>query len=365
MPQEMVVCVVGLSNNKKEKYSTRPGVGKSCLCFRFAYPGHDNYISSHPSILALHEFESPVINSAHFLYWGSPVKSYPVKGGEVSIVYHVIEHTVFYQDVTSSPFNPATIPDSVSQYTKRITGPIESPGKHSYYSRDDILQSECYKKFYYPKGLTKLERGFVVVFDVSLSGINLDMQYQRVEPILEYLSKHKKKFVIAVTKRDHYQAAALELAYTLRKKFRSHLVETSSHEYLNVDEVFRILAQHVLTKKLHSLSNQVLQYHEAAQRNLMLRNSAKRSFMSFIKKRISCDDKLTSIIHSEPYRDCVLWIGSEQTGRLYAQNTLELYKQKVLTYAGVTCDKEMHKEFLEDFVDQRYDLKAYLTEMRG
>ena len=365
MTQEFVVCVVGLTNTTKEIYGTRPGVGKSCLCFRFAYPSHDVYVDSHPSIVALHEFESPVINCSHFLYWGSPLKTYPVKGGELSVRYHLLEHSVIYQDITSKPFNLVTRPDTVECYIKRIIGPIESSGKHSYYSRDDITESNRYTKLQYPRGLSKLLRGFLVVFDVSVSGKELETQCKRVEPILEYLYKHKRKFVIVVTKRDNFQVPALDRAYEMRKKFRTHLVETSAKENLNVEEAFRILAQRVLMRSAQGLSDTVLHYDRAAQLSIIQRGSAKRSLVTYLTKKVSdCDERLSSIQASEEFKECVQWVGTFESGQIFALHVLKLYNRKVDTYAGTHENPEIRLEFLEDFVDQRTDLSAYKKDLK-
>ena len=363
--QDCVVCVVGLSNNEKEPFATRPGVGKSCLCFRFGYPGFDSYIDAHPSLLALHEFEHPVINSSHFLYWGSPVKTFPGKGGEVSVRFHLLEQTVFYQDVTSQPFNSVTRPDNVDHYIRRVIGPIESPGKHSYYSRDDICSMGRYTRFQYPTNLTKKPRGFVVVFDVSLADKELEMQCRRVEPLLEYLCKAKKKVVLAVTKRDCHKLMSLQKAHELHKKYKVSLIETSANDNLNVDEVFRVLVKQILGKKVSGLADQIQKYDEAARHNLIERGSAKRSFTSFLKKRITdSSDTVVTISYSEEYKTCTKVIGFEQCSRLFAQHVLELYNTKVDSYAGVEENPTMRQEFLEDFVDSRYDLDKHKPELR-
>jgi len=366
---EIAACVVGLSNNYKESFGTRPGVGKSCLCFRLAYPDYDDFVDVHPSLFALHEFESRTINSSHFIYWGSPVKLFPIKGGDCRVKFHLIEQTVFYQDVTSLPFNHSvTKPDHVDNYTKRIVGPIESTGKVSYHSRDAITTGMPggLASMRYPQGITRVPRGFIVVFDVSMTGKALDMQCKRVEPLLAYLNKHKKKFVIVVTKRDKYSMPSLERAYELRKKYRTHLVESSSLEDLNTEEVFRVLALTVLTKKTSGLSDQVMRYHDAAQHVLLRRTTAKSSFKAYVRKKVmNYDERLSSVQLSEEFKACTRWIGGHRTGCIFALHVLELYNAKVEeSYAGVKEDPDMHSEYLEDFVDQRVDIVAFKVEMK-
>ena len=208
----LAVCVVGLSQDQGEDFHRRAGIGKSCLCYRFMHPGYDDYISDHPSLLALHEFESPAINNVHSLYWGSTVRSYPNKGTakDVKIQYHVIEQTVFYQDVTSQPFTIVTKPDSLEHYTRRVMGPIESPGKVSYHSRDGISLPGDYERFDYPSGMSKLARGFVFVIDVSQKGAAFEKQIARAEVMLGHFQRHKKKFIIVATKREMADPTSLE-----------------------------------------------------------------------------------------------------------------------------------------------------------
>ena len=361
--QELVACVVGLSNNEKDLFGTKPGVGKSCLCFRFAYPGYDRYIDTHPSLLALHEFENPVINSAQFLYWGSPERAFSTKGGDVKVRFHLLEQTVFYQDVTCSPFNSLTKPGNVDRYKKRIVGSIDSAGKLSYFSRDDIGMSDRYTKFQYPSHLTKQTRGYVVVFDVSLSGKELELQCVRFEPILEYLCKSKKKPIMVATKRDCYKVMSLEKAYELAKKYKVPLVETSARDSLNVEEVFRLLVRHVLSKGTHGMSDKAKGYDEAAKHSLFQRGSAKRAFQSYVKKKCQdCDDRLSSVQRSEEYKECSFLLGAYEAGRIFAQNAMELFNVKVDSYAGVKENIEMREEFLLDFVD-REDFKPFKSEL--
>lgn len=362
---ELVVCVVGLSNNEKESFGTHPGIGKSCLCFRFAYPGYDNYIEDHPSLFALHEFENPVINSTHFLYWGSPAKEFAIRGGEVKVRFHLLEHTVFYQDITSRPFHGLTHPDNVDAYKKRIVGSIESSGKLSFHARDDIFSTDRYTKFQYPSNLTKVARGYVVAFDVSLAESELEMQCKRVEPILEHLCKTKKKVVMAATKRDCHKLMSLQKARELHRRFKVPLVETSASDNLNVEEVFRVLTKQALGKKVNSLSDRVIGYDEAASHSLIQRGMAKRGFLSYVRKRCrDCDDRLASVQSTPEFQECASTLGSYQAGRIFAQNALELYNLKVDRYAGVSEDHSLRQEFLEDFIEGRADLAPYRSELR-
>ena len=363
--KEFVACVVGLSCEMGEPFNWKPGVGKSCLCHRFTHPGLDDYVGSHPPVLALHEFESHVINSDHFLYWGSPEVKFPTTDSQKSIALkvHIVEQNVFYQDVTCQPFNVPTKPDNPEAYNRRITGPIESPGKLSYQSRDDIVSPGDYNAALYPSGISKLNRGFIVVVDVSQKGIAFEQQLNRLEKLLDYLTKHKRKLVIAATKRDKAFGPSLDKVYDLKKKYKTTMVEVSADQNHNVKECFRVLAHKVLNRS--KLSSHVQTYPEAAHVSLFCKGSAKRSFGSFIKKRINDpDERVHAIERNEEYKDCVQVIGKYETDKLFAEHVLKVYNEKVDLYAGVKDNPEMREEFLEDFVAQREDLALYTKELR-
>ena len=357
---EIVACIVGLSRGRGENFNQHQGIGKSCLCYRFIHPGFDDYIEEHQSLLALHEFENAVFNNVHFIYWGSVVKKFPMKNSEkyAPVKFHVIEQTVFYQDVTSQPFTIITKPDSLDHYIKRITGPIESSGKLSYKSRND---TDGYsRKQQYPSGLSRLARGFMVVLDVSTSDNEFEVQLKRAEQLLDHLMKHKRKYMIVAAKRDNYDLDSLERAHELKRKYRTQLVETSANGNLNVHDAFRILACKTLHKKPHGLSDMVPTYEDAAHHILKAKGHVKRSFQTFLTKRITdSDDRLFSVAGSEEYNDCKMLIGKFETDRLFAVHVLELHNEKISLYAGVSENPDMRQEFLEEFVERRADLTGY------
>ena len=362
----MMVCVLGLSREQGEDFHQRKGVGKSCFCHRFLHPGFDEYVSDHLSLLALHEFESPVINNVHFLYWGNTTRTYPIKGTtkEQKVQYHVIEQTVFYQDVTSQPFTIITKPDNIEQYIRRVTGPIESPGKVAYEDRDAMLLREDHQRQQYPPGVSKLPRGFLVLIDVSQSGPIFEAQLARVERILAHLMKHRRKYIIIATKRDIVDHSSLEKVKELRRKYRTQLLETSAGSNLNISDAFRLLASKVL-KKVHGLSDHVPTYEEAARVVLIAKGSARRSFMSYLKKKVNYSaDRVMAIENSEEYKTCLETIGKFETDKLFAEHLLGLHNQEVELYAGVKDNPELRQEFLEEFVDLRSDLATYAQTLK-
>ena len=66
------VAVCGLTSSSYPGLSGQ-GSGKSYLCNRFVRPKKDDLRLNHPSVLNRSEFDTNVINSTHFLYWGEKV----------------------------------------------------------------------------------------------------------------------------------------------------------------------------------------------------------------------------------------------------------------------------------------------------
>ena len=352
---EVVACVVGLSRGDGEAFSSYSGAGKSCLCYRFVYPGIDDYVDNHPSILALHEFESSAINRDHFLYWGSVFKHFPVKGSKSGSNYaiiqvHVIEHTVFYQDETSQPF------PNFGNYRKRIIGSLESPGKLSYKSRDELDISSDTQQ-YPSKKLNKLPKGYLVVLDVSQIGTAFDAQLQRVEQVLDYLTKHKQKFILVASKHDDSNPNSLRCAQDLKKKYHTILVETSASGNINIRDAFRLLAHKVLKKP--EISDSVNSFEIAQQNALKARSHAKRAFQEFLEEQVvDPKEQLHHLYEHSEFRECKKFAGNFDTGWLFATHILQLYNKEY-------SDKEdanetvTRQEFLESVIKGRPDLSTY------
>ena len=359
----VVVSVLGLSRAVGELFqSGEEGVGKSCLCFRFMHPNFDDYVSDHPSILALHEFESSSINNDHFIYWGSKKESYTIRGKERLLHMHVVEHTVFYQDVTSTPFSVRTKPNDVTVYAHRAVGSLESAGKISYMTRDALCLPETFSAEDYPRKISGLPRGFVVVVDTSLDGVRFETQFNRVEKICHHLTISKRKFILVSTKQDRVVAASLEKLRGLRRKHSAILVETSASCNYNIDAAFRVIGGAVLGEG--KLSDDVPSYLQAAQNLLSAKASAKRLFRGFIDNRVqmSCE-RMGALSETEQYRSCAAVVGKFESDKLIALRLLEVRNKEVESYCGVLENSEMRQEFLEEFLDERQDLTVYSKDL--
>lgn len=359
---EVLVCVLGLSRGQGHVFKSEEGVGKSCLCYRYIHPGYDDYIAEHPSILALHEFESSAINNVHYLYWGSHKQTLPGRLGksERTIDVHVVEHTVLYQDVTSKPFSSGGggKADNIDAYLKRACGRMESPGKISYWTRDGISLPDTYKPHRYPSHAGSMRRGYVVVVDVSVGGTIFDAQLQRVKKMCQHLKNHPH--ILVATKMESAVPESLEKVHQMRKKIHVDFMSTSSFHNYNIAAVFRIISQ----KVLKCLCEDIPTFEKAAENDLTLKSSAKRSFRNFTTKWVqTSDERVEDIERTEQYRACKSAVGKYETDRIFAFKLLEVKNREMLV--GVNDDPERRRDYLEDFLDTHPDLFLYSAQLKG
>lgn len=366
MACEVLICVLGTSRGQGHVFKSDDGVGKSCLSYRFIHPGFDDFIAEHPSIIALHEFQSPAINNAHFLYWGMAKQTLPGRLGKSgrAVEIHVVENTVLYQDVTSKPFTcgSSNRADNIDSYIKRALGRLESPGKISYWTRDGISLPDLYKPQRYPSKAGSWKRGFLVVVDVSADGCEFDAQLQRVKKICLALKKNKSTYMLVATKMESAKQESLEKLNQMRKaaKLSADLICTSADCNYNISSTFRIISEKVL-KDFHSQED-IPSFEQAAGADLSYKTSAKRSFKNFTTKWVhSSTEKIEDIELTEQYRACKSAVGKFETDRIFAFKLLEKRNREMMV--GVNDDPERRREFLEDFIEDHPDVALYRREM--
>ncbi|XP_055930700.1 rho GTPase-activating protein 190-like isoform X8 [Argiope bruennichi] len=233
------IAVVGLSGTEKEKGST--GVGKSCLCNRFIRSLADDYYTDHISVLSQTDFSGRVVNNDHFLYWGE-VSKLSEEGQDFN--FHVIEQTEFIDDSSFQPFKSG----KTDPYYKRSAATkLTSAEKLMYICKNQLGIEKEYEQKLLPDGKINID-GFVCCFDVSeVQGRSIEKQVEFTALILTNLLKTKKPVVLATTKNDEAKEMYVKEAERLvnRKEFKNSIpiVETSSHENVNVDLTFIIVAQ--------------------------------------------------------------------------------------------------------------------------
>ena len=365
MATEVMVCVVGLSREQGHLFkSGGEGVGKSCLCYRFLHPGFDDFISDHPSIIASHEFQSAVVNSVHFLYWGRSRQTLTGRlgRGERTVDIHVVENTVLYEDVTSKPFcsGGSGGADNLDTYTKRALGKLESLGKISYWTRDGISLPDTYKAQHYPTNAGKMRRGFAVVVDVSLDGMEFDAQLQRTKIICKTLKKADATYMLVLTKMESVVQKSVDKLHQLKKKEKigADIITTSSMCNYNIAATFRIIAEKILKIVYVNIPT----FKQAAENELAANTSKKRLFSTFTTKWLQASsERIEEMEQTEQYRACKSAVGKYETGRIFAFKLLEVKNSEMLV--GVNEDPDRGREFLEDFIQRHPDLMLYQSQL--
>ncbi|XP_064292794.1 rho GTPase-activating protein 190 isoform X2 [Plodia interpunctella] len=236
----VTVSVVGLSGTEKEKGQL--GVGKSCLCNRFVRTHADDYNVDHISVLSQSDFSGRVVNNDHFLYWGSV----PKENDEQEYRFEIIEQTEFVDDACFQPFKVG----KTEAYIKRcVATKIQSAEKLMYVCKNQLGIEKEYEQRLMPDGKLSVD-GFLCVYDVSLvPGRSWEKQNETLAAILQNILKLKKPVVLVTSKNDEACEQGVREAERLvqRKEFKGAIpiVETSSHDNVNVDQAFFLLAQMV------------------------------------------------------------------------------------------------------------------------
>ncbi|XP_063390060.1 rho GTPase-activating protein 190 [Cydia fagiglandana] len=236
----ITVSVVGLSGTEKEKGQL--GVGKSCLCNRFVRTHADDYNVDHISVLSQSDFSGRVVNNDHFLYWGSVQKD----NEEQEYRFEIVEQTEFVDDACFQPFKVG----KTEAYVKRcVATKLQSAEKLMYVCKNQLGIEKEYEQRTIPDGKLSVD-GFLCVYDVSLvPGRSWEKQNESLATILQNIIKLKKPVVLVTSKNDEACEQGVREAERLvqRKEFKGciPIVETSSHDNVNVDQAFFLLAQMV------------------------------------------------------------------------------------------------------------------------
>lgn len=353
-----LVSVVGLIAHGTTYQNSAAGVGKSCLCSRFKYSGVDEYVSDHPSLLALHEFESQVISTEPFIYWGPRTITHTRAGKDITVKYEVVEHTVFYHDETSEPFPLLRKLTNPQQYAKKVSQPPESSQKISYYARDAIGFADKYICLPYPANSSKLARGFLLAVDVSSKGSQFEFQLAAVETIVSELRKNNP-LVIAATKRDIACQASLYRLMEWASKNKIIVVETSAKENVNVEDAFRLVAAKVLGRKV-KINDSFFDYASGSGYLLSTRSQAKKELKSYLKEFVLSSsvtiDKFEKI---EAYQNSLKILGKFVTDEIMGSHLLVVRNKEVGEYPGVEDNPDMRLEMLEDYIEGQVDFIAH------
>ncbi|XP_075987225.1 rho GTPase-activating protein 190 isoform X3 [Anticarsia gemmatalis] len=250
----VTVSVVGLSGTEKEKGQL--GVGKSCLCNRFVRTHADDYNVDHICVLSQSDFSGRVVNNDHFLYWGSVQKD----NDDQEYRFEIVEQTEFVDDACFQPFKgekerrrctselSVEFVGKTETYVKRcVATKLQSAEKLMYVCKNQLGIEKEYEQRLMPDGKLTVD-GFLCVYDVSLvPGRTWEKQNEVLAAILQNILKLKKPVVLVTSKNDEACEQGVREAERLvqRKEFKGAIpiVETSSHDNVNVDHAFFLLAQ--------------------------------------------------------------------------------------------------------------------------
>lgn len=222
------------------------------------------------------------MNNDHFLYWGEVIKT---SEEGVEYQFSVIEQTEFIDDASFQPFKGG----KMEPYVKRCAATkIQSAEKLMYICKNQLGIEKEYEQKVLPDGKLNID-GFICVFDVSVvPSRSLEKQVEIVTAILNNLIKTKKPIVLVTTKNDDanemYVREAEKLIQRREYKGTISLIETSSHDSVNVDLAFIILAQMIDRSKVRS---KVISYAEASKARKELMDAASEAFMRLIRIHVT------------------------------------------------------------------------------
>ena len=174
-------------------------------------------------------------------------------------------------------------------YVKRCTSTkITSAEKLMYICKNQLGIEKEYEQKVLPDGKLNID-GFICVFDVCVvPSRTLEKQVEFVAAILNNLIKTKKPIVFVTTKNDDVNELYVREAEKLvqRKEYKGAipLVETSSHDNINVDLPFILLAQMVDRCKIRS---KIVPYAEAAKTKKELIDTASEAFLRLIRVHVT------------------------------------------------------------------------------
>lgn len=187
-------------------------------------------------------------------------------------------------DSTFQPFKVG----KMESYTKRCSATrIQSAEKMMYICKNQLGIEKEYDIKLLPEGRLNID-GFICIFDVSpVPNRTLEKQVEFVTNIITNLLKTKKPIVLVTTKNDDSNDLYIREAEKIcqRKEYKGSIVmiETSSHESINIDLGFIILAQ--LCEKTKSRAK-IVTYQEAARQRKELLEQSTECVSRLIRSQI-------------------------------------------------------------------------------
>lgn len=255
----------------------------------------------------------------------------------------------------------------MESYLKRCTSTrIVSAEKLMYICKNQLGIEKEYEQKVIPDGRLSID-GFICLFDVSqVPNRSLEKQIDFVHNIIGQILKNKKPVVLVTTKNDEANELYIREAEKIcqRKEYKGTIlmVETSSHEAINIDSAFILLAQIIEKCKTRA---KIITYHEAARSRKELLDTSTEAVTRLIRTQIvdyhtlwSHGSKILSV-HKE-WLDFLELFGQEAGQRIFRRHIKKLREENLTKRLQIYMDT--FHSILQDIVP---DLSIVNIEIDG
>lgn len=221
-------------------------------------------------------------------------------------------------------------------YIKRCAAPrVASAEKLMYICKNQLGIELEYEQKTLPDGRLNID-GYLCIFDVSpVPNRPLEKQVEFVNNIINNLLKTKKPIVLVTTKNDDANELYVREAEKIcqRKEFKGQilLVETSSHESINIDLAFIVLAQLIDKTKTRA---KITTYQEAARLRKELLDQSTDSVTRLIRTQITDYHTLwsqgsKSLSHHKEWVEFLDLFGQEAGQRIFRRHIKKLREENL------------------------------------
>lgn len=263
------------------------------------------------------------------MYWGE-VKKTTEDGIEYN--FSLVEQTEFIDDSTFQPFKVG----KMEPYTKRCAAPrIASAEKMMYICKNQLGIEKEYDQKFLPEGRLNFD-GYLCIFDVSpVPNRPIEKQVEFISIIINNLLKTKKPIVLVTTKNDDASELYVREAEKIcqRKEYKGQIVmvETSSHESINIDLAFIVLAQMIDKTKTKT---KIITYHEAARLRKEILDQSTDAVTRLIRTQITDYHTLwsqgsKSLSHHKEWIEFLELFGQEAGQRIFRRHIKKLREENL------------------------------------
>lgn len=221
-------------------------------------------------------------------------------------------------------------------YIKRCTAAkIFSAEKLMYICKNQLGIEREYEQKVIPDGRLAID-GFICVFDVSpVPNRSVEKQVEYVNTIIANALKNKKPILLVTTKNDEANELYIREAEKIcqRKEYKGtiFMVETSSHEAINIDLAFLLLAQIIDKTKTRT---KITTYQEAARMRKELLDISTEAVTRLIRNQITDYHTIWSqaskmLSNHKEWTDFLELFGQEAGQRIFRRHIKKLREENI------------------------------------